>query len=112
MEQRAKHILAVLDLPRQLPLLPFGVTLPPPVTCLLLSCTNGMGRGNKKDGSRKQVSEGVEMKFKIPPERLCYKTIHAFLAKSEMETIPIEVQSYKAQHRERTLGRGVPCTGF
>lgn len=47
--------------------------------------TNGMGRGNKKDGSRKQVSEGVEMKFKIPPERLFYKTIQAFLAKSEIK---------------------------
>lgn len=40
-------------------------------------------RGNEEDNSWKQVSEGITMKFKIPP----------------MKLLPVEVQSYQAQYR-------------
>ena len=30
-------------------------------------------RGNQENHSRKQISERIKVKFKIPPKRICYK---------------------------------------
>lgn len=35
-------------------------------------------RGNQENHSRKQISERIKVKFKIPPKRICYKKCKCF----------------------------------